>query len=133
IVAVREMNDLRSRLATLLGSLPAPPAAAPRYLERIGVEMRGQMRIVPVDRIDFISASGSYAELHVGDDTFFIREQMQVLEERLAPTRFFRIHRSVIVQLDRIDSLIYNAGGDYAVRLHDGRNLRVSRNRWEEL
>lgn len=135
-LAAREIQALRGRLAALLqetGTQPPPPPAPPRYLERIGVEMRGQMRIVPVEGIDFITASGSYAELHVGDDTYYIREQMQTLEERLDPERFFRIHRSAIVQLDRIETLLFNAGGDYAVRLHDGRHLRVSRNRWEEL
>lgn len=140
MLAVRAIDDLQRRLATLLGGTPAPvpfsassPAAEPRYLERIGVEMRGQMRIVPVERIDFITASGSYAELHVGDDTFVIRAQMQALEERLDPSRFFRIHRSTIVQLDRVDSLIFSAGGDYAVRLRDGRHLRVGRGRYEDL
>ena len=135
-LAAQTMDDLQRRLAALLGdspALPPPGNAQPRYLERIGVDMRGQMRIVPVDRIDFIQASGSYAELHLGSDTFVIREKMQVLEERLDPRHFFRIHRSTIVQLDRIDSLIYSAGGDYAVRLRDRRHLRVSRGRYESL
>lgn len=135
-LAAQAANDLQRRLATLLGgeSAPAAPGTAQsRYLERIGVDMRGQMRIVPVERIDFIRASGSYAELHVGEDTFVIREQMQALEERLDPSRFFRIHRSTIVQLDRVESLKYSAGGDYAVRLGDGRHLRVSRGRYEDL
>lgn len=136
--AVREIQVLRTRLMRLLHEYPPPhapntPRSSERYLERIGVEMRGQMRIVPVARIDFITASGSYAELHVDDDTFLVREQMQTLEERLDPDHFFRIHRSTIVQLDRIDALLYNAGGDYAVRLLDGRHLRVSRSRWEAL
>ena len=135
-LTARGIEELQGRLSALLqhaAGTPPPVPAQPRYLERIGVEMRGQMRIVPVDRIDFISASGSYAEIHAGEDTYFIREQMQTLEERLDPDRFFRIHRSAIVRLDRIDTLLFNAGGDYAVRLHDGRHLRVSRNRWEEL
>ncbi|MDX1548898.1 MAG: LytTR family DNA-binding domain-containing protein, partial [Rhodothermales bacterium] len=126
-------------LATLLGGAPAPAPApdaadrAPRYLERIGVEMHGRMRIVPVAEIDFIAASGDYAELHAGEDTFVIREQMQALEHRLDPRHFVRIHRSTIVRLDRVDSLLYSAGGDYAVRLRDGRRLRVSRGRYEAL
>ncbi|MGI9175354.1 MAG: LytR/AlgR family response regulator transcription factor [Rhodothermales bacterium] len=135
-LATQMTNDLQRRLAALLGDSPAPPLpshAKPQYLERIGVDMRGQMRIVPVDRIDFIQASGSYAELHVEDATFVIREQMQTLEERLDPHRFFRIHRSTIVQLDRVEALKYSAGGDYAVRLRNGRHLRVSRGRYEDL
>jgi two-component system LytT family response regulator len=95
--------------------------------------MRGQLRIVAVSKIDYISADGVYAELHVGPDTYLIREQMQTLEERLNPEDFFRIHRSTIVQLDRIESLLYNAGGDYAIRLKDGTRLKVSRSRRDEL
>ncbi|MCU1347801.1 MAG: two component transcriptional regulator, LytTR family [Acidobacteria bacterium] len=111
----------------------SPASAEPEYLERISVETRGQLRVVPVSRIDYITASGPYAELHAGERTFAIRERMQTLEERLDPEIFFRIHRSVIVRLDRIDTLLRASGGDYAVRLKDGTELSVSRNRREEL
>ncbi|HVT45347.1 MAG TPA: LytTR family DNA-binding domain-containing protein [Thermoanaerobaculia bacterium] len=59
--------------------------------------------------------------------------RMQTLEERLDPARFFRIHRSAIVRLDLIDSMLRSPGGDYAVRLEDGTELSVSRARREEL
>lgn len=103
------------------------------YLQKIPVELRGQMRVVPVAMVDAITASGPYAELHVGDRTFAIRERMQTLEEQLDPAIFFRIHRSAIVRLDRIDTLRRASGGDYAVRLKDGKELSVSRSRREEL
>ena len=103
------------------------------YLQRIPVEMRGQVRVVPVALIDYITASGPYAELHVADRTFAVRERMQALEERLDPAVFFRIHRSAIVRLDRIDTMLRAPGGDYAVRLKDGTELSVSRTRREEL
>ena len=79
--------------------------------------MRGQVRVVPVDQIDFISADGAYAELHAGEKTHAIRKRMRNLEERLDPAQFFRIHRSTIVQLDRVEALLTAFGGDYAVRL----------------
>ena len=131
-LAARTMGELREQLAALVDE-SAGRSDEPRYLERIGVDMRGQMRIVPVEQVDFITADGSYAELHVGESTYVVREQMQVLEERLDPGRFFRIHRSTIVQLDRVEALLYGTGGDYAVRLRDERQLRVSRGRYEEL
>lgn len=133
---LREVNQLRSRLSVLLQGTGADSEGGgeqPRYLERIAVDMRGQVRIVPVEQIDFITASGAYAELHVGDELYVIRERMQVLEERLDPNCFFRLHRSAIVQLDRIEALLYSAGGDYAVRLKGGKRLPMSRNRREEL
>lgn len=140
-IKLREVDRLRGRLATLLDGTPEAASeedasdadAASRYLERIAVESRGQVRIVPVDKIDYITASGPYAELHVGEDVHLIRERMQTLEDRLDPACFMRVHRSAIVQLDRIDVLLYNAGGDYAVRLKDGERLSVSRGRRVEL
>ena len=131
-VRLREVDVLRQRLAALLGG--ESPAARPRpskpdYLERIAVEMRGQTRLVPVEAIDYVASDGPYAELHVGDDVYVVRERMQTLEERLDPAAFFRIHRSTIVRLDRVEALLTAAGGDYAVRLADGTRLRLSRSR----
>lgn len=114
-------------------AIEAQPARKSEYLDRIPVESRGQIRVVPVSLIDYITASGPYAELHVGDRTFAIREKMQTLEEKLDPAVFFRIHRSAIVRLDRIDTLLHAAGGDYSVRLKNGTELSVSRSRREEL
>ena len=105
----------------------------PKYLERIGVEARGQVRFVPVDRIDYITADGPYAELHVGDRTLALRERMHTLEERLDPEVFFRIHRSAIVRLSRVDALLRRPGGDYGVKLKDGTELSLSRAKREAL
>ena len=132
-IELQEVGRMTRRLAALLEEERAPKRAKAKYLERIPVEMRGQVRVVPVDKIDYISASGPYAELHVGDRTYAVRERMQTLEERLDPAIFMRVHRSAIVRLDRIDTLLRSSGGDYAVRLKDGTELSVSRARREEL
>jgi two-component system LytT family response regulator len=108
-------------------------AESREYPARIPVELRGQTRAVPVDRIEYITASGPYAELHVDGRTFAVRERMQALEERLDPRRFFRIHRSAIVRIDLIDVFLRHAGGDYGVRLKNGVELSVSRAKREEL
>ena len=109
--------------------------AKPRqqYADRISVESRGQTRVVPVEDIQYITASGPYAELHVGKNAWAVRERMQALEERLDPDRFIRTHRSVIVRIDLIDALLRRPGGDYAVRLKDGTELSVSRARRDEV
>jgi two-component system LytT family response regulator len=150
MIGLTELGKLSEQLRTVLnaGSAAATPGAAPPpgaapadlsdsvatgYLERIAVEMRGQVRVVPVATIEYIAASGPYAEIHVGERTYIIRERMQTLEERLDPTDFFRIHRSVIVKLDQIETLLREAGGDYAVQLRCGARLSVSRNRVEPL
>ncbi|HLA63682.1 MAG TPA: LytTR family DNA-binding domain-containing protein [Rhodothermales bacterium] len=134
-IHLRRVGALQARLGALLEAPPdpAPPPTRPAYLERVAVEMRGQVRVVPVAHIDYVSADGPYAEIHAGRDTFVIRERMQALEERLDPERFFRIHRSSIVQLDRIEALLTAPGGDYAVRLRTGERLKVSRTRRDAL
>jgi len=104
-----------------------------RYLERIPVESRGKVRFIPVSDIDYILASGPYAELVVGDRKHLIREAMQNLEDHLDPTRFFRVHRSAIVQLDRVDALLKSPGGDCDVQLRNGVKIKVARSRREEL
>ena len=140
MIEMREVSRATRRLLGLLGAHagqehpePPPRADRPTYLERLAVEMRGQVRVVPVESIDYIEASGPYAEIHVGDKTYVIRERMQTLEERLDPHIFFRIHRSAIVRIDRIETLLRSSGGDYAVRLRGGTELSVSRSRREEL
>ncbi len=139
MIELQEVGRLTERLRAVLdgdrsGSSPVDPAR-PRspYLERIAVESRGQVRVVPVKQIEYIAASGPYAELHAGGKRYLIRERMQSLEERLDPEKFFRIHRSAIVRLDLIEMLHRGGGGDYSVELKGGTRLKVSRNRFEEL
>jgi two-component system, LytTR family, response regulator len=135
MIELHQVSKLSEELRALLGVAGGKSAAADKtqYLERIAVEMRGQVRVVPVKQIDYLIASGPYAELYVGDKRYLIRERMQTLEERLDPSRFFRIHRSAIVRLDLIETLIRNPGGDYAVQLKGGVKLKVSRSRFEKL
>lgn len=128
-LARRQAADSFETLRQLRMTLAALPGGAERHIDRIAVESRGQLRSVLVRQIDYISASGVYAELHVGDRTYVVRERMQVLEERLDPREFIRIHRSLIVRLDRIDVLLRQAGADYTLRLTDGTQLPVSRSR----
>ena len=136
-VRLREVDALRGRLAALLGAAPpeaapAPPAGGagrPAYAERIAVEARGHTRLVQVEDVDYVSADGPYAVLHVGGETHVVRERMHALEGRLDPDRFFRVHRSTIVQIDRVEALLTAPGGDYTVRLADGTRLSLSRSR----
>ena len=114
---------------------PADPAATPamKYLERIAVQMRGKMRVVPVAQIDYVTASGQYVELHAGTHRYIIRESMQHLEERLDPEHFVRVHRSAIVRLSLVDTLLRSEGSDYQVQLKGGVRLPVGRSRRETL
>jgi two-component system LytT family response regulator len=141
---LEEDSHLRDRLLAVLQgtseqapTLKTPTRAAAdsraRYLERIPVESRGKVRFIPVSDIDYILASGPYAELVVGDRKHLIREAMQNLENQLDPARFFRVHRSAIVQLDRVDALLKAPGGDCDVQLRNGVKIKIARSRREEL
>ena len=137
-LSMEGMSKLRENLLAVLQGSPASPqllstAAPPPYLERIAVEMRGKVRSIPVEEIDYIVADGPYAELHTGDRRHVIRESMQTLEERLDPKHFMRVHRSMIVRLDLVDTLHRGAGGDYELQLKNGTRVKVSRSRREAL
>ncbi|MFP3939947.1 MAG: LytR/AlgR family response regulator transcription factor [Thermoanaerobaculia bacterium] len=108
-------------------ALPEPP------LERLAVRKHDRIVLLPVEQVDFIEADGSYERVHAGGEVHLVREGMTRLEERLDPRRFARIHRSTIVNLDRVDVVEAGAAGDGAVRLRDGTALRVSRTRAGEL
>lgn len=133
---LEDLEKLREKLLVLLESGEADGDGRPdgnRYLERLAVHSRGRMRVVPVEEIDYIAASGVYAEIHVGEERHLLRESLQTLEEQLDPRDFFRIHRSSIVRLDRVEMLLRGAGGNYRVQLHGGVRLRVSRSKMAEL
>ena len=91
------------------------------------------MTYVPVDQVDFIAASGPYAEIVVGTRRHLVRETMQSLEDSLDPARFMRVHRSAIVPLDRVETLLRGAGGDYELQLKTGARVRVSRAKREQV
>ena len=143
LVGLRDIRRLHERLLTALHSTERPPrpvetsgsapVTTPEFIERIPVESRGKVRFIPVSDVDYIAASGPYAERVGGPKRHLIREAMQTLEARLDPQRFMRIHRSAIVQLDRVDTLLKGAGGDYEVQLKGGARLRVSRSHRVEL
>jgi two-component system LytT family response regulator len=104
----------------------APNAASRAVLDRLLVKEEGRMYFVPVGDIDWIEAFGNYARLHTGPRTHLIRETMATLERAL-DSRFARIHRSTIVNLDRIRQMDLWGSGDYMVRLADGTQLKLSR------
>ncbi|MDQ4123308.1 MAG: LytTR family DNA-binding domain-containing protein [Acidobacteriota bacterium] len=120
---LRQSGNLDERLVSLLENLKAR-----KYLERIVVKTSGRVFFIKTDEIDWIEAAGNYLKLHVGRDAYLVRETMQSIETKLDPEKFFRIHRSTLVQIDRIKELHPLFGGDYAVILRNGTELSLSRN-----
>jgi two-component system LytT family response regulator len=99
----------------------------PQTAKRIIVKNRGELLFLNVAEIDWIEAAGYYACLHVGSDTHIVRRALADLERDLGHTQFLRIHRSIIVNLDRIRSLELQNAGEYEVVLKTEVRLRLSR------
>jgi|SRR5580700_6117248 two-component system LytT family response regulator len=122
-------RGLNERLASLLEGLqerrPKP--------ERLVVRSGGRILFLRIEEIDWIEAADNYVSLHVGRDSHMLRGTMASIGERLDSRKFLRIHRSTIVNLDRVLELSPLFHGDYAVRLRDGTKLTLSRNYREKL
>ncbi|HLP25641.1 MAG TPA: LytTR family DNA-binding domain-containing protein, partial [Acidobacteriota bacterium] len=95
--------------------------------ERILLRSGGEIYFVRAEDIDWIEAEGDYMKFHAAGRVHMLRETMANLEERLDSRRFIRIHRSTIVNIDRVKKLSPSFAGEYAVILHDGTKLRLSR------
>ena len=98
----------------------------PTQFERLAIKSVGQVAFVKVSEIDWIEAADYYACLHVGPKTHLLRRSMAELEQELNPAVFSRIHRSTIVNLERVRGLKLGEDGEYDVLLEDGARLRVS-------
>ncbi|HSL71721.1 MAG TPA: LytTR family DNA-binding domain-containing protein [Longimicrobiales bacterium] len=85
------------------------------------------------DEIDWVEAADYYVKVHAGSAAHLVRESMAALEARLDPRRFFRVHRSALVNLDRIREVQPYARGEHVIILRNGTRLRLSRARKEKL
>jgi two-component system LytT family response regulator len=135
-----ENGELGRRLLALVRDLKtdlpaeAPtPAAVDRKNDRMVVKSDGRLLFLRADEIDWVEASGNYVRLHVGAETHLLRETMNAIEGRLAPDAFYRIHRSRIVNIDRVKELQPWFNGDYLVILRNGTKLTLSRAYREKL
>ncbi len=98
-----------------------------RYIERIAVKEGGRVLPIPVEQIDWVEAEDYYVQVHVGARAHLLRQSLRELEAQLDPRRFLRIHRSTLVNLERVKELQPLFHGEYWVLLRDGRRLKLSR------
>lgn len=96
------------------------------YLKRIAVSIDDRIKLIPTDRIDWIDAERNYVRLHVGKNSFLLRETINHFETQLDPDLFLRIHRSVIVNINQIDEIQTLFHGRYRAVLKDGTTLPIS-------
>lgn len=116
----RALNRARQQLGTR-----AEPADD--YLKRLAIKEKDRTDVIETGGIDYIDVAGHYLCVHVGKAVHLIRGSLGDLEARLDPARFARVHRSAIVQIDRVKSLSPRRNGDCDIALKDGGKLLLSR------
>jgi two-component system LytT family response regulator len=124
-----ESGDLGRRLLALVKDLRKDQPKTDRLVVKSG----GRLFFLRMDEIDWIEAAGNYVRLHVGNTSHLLRETMNAIEGRLDPEKFFRIHRSRIVNMERIQEMQPWLNGEYAVLLRTGTRLTLSRGYREKL
>jgi two-component system, LytTR family, response regulator len=117
-------NRALGRAKARLLQLPEPQR---RPAPRLVVKSRGQVLFLKATEIDWVEAAGYYACVHVGGDTHVTRRSLSELEQDLGDEYIIRIHRSILVNLERIGGLELQANGEYEVVLKSKARLRLSR------
>jgi two-component system, LytTR family, response regulator len=120
----RALNRARAQVALKSG------ARTPKgeYLKRLAIKDKERTEIVATADVDYIDVAGHYLCVHVGKSVHLIRGALSELEEKLDPSQFARVHRSAIVRLDRVASLVARRNGDSDLLLKNGAKLLMSRN-----
>ena len=115
--------DLNQQTLALLAELKAQS----NHVERLVIKAGGRAFFLKTDEIDWIEAEGKYVRLHVGKESYLLREAMGSMESQLDPKKFPRIHRSTIVNIERVRELQPWFHNEYRVILKDGTELMLSR------
>jgi two-component system, LytTR family, response regulator len=99
-----------------------------KYIKRLTIKLTGRTILLPTDEIDWIETYGNYMKVHAGRESHLIRVTMQSLETRLDPEKFVRVHRSVMVNVEKIKEIYPRSNGDQDLVLQNGQRLMLSRN-----
>jgi two-component system LytT family response regulator len=125
----RVRRELRSpaQAAASLGGVMASLRRARGFAERLVVNTSGRVVFLRVEDIDWLEASGNYVMIHAGREKHLMRDTLRALEERLDPARFVRLHRSAIVNVERLRELLPWSRGEQVAVLRDGTQLTIGR------
>lgn len=116
-------QSFQQRLQAVLASVEEP---GPEYPERIPVRVAQRIELVRVADIDWVGAEANYVRLHLGKRSYVIRETLHQFSSRLDPRAFLRIHRSTLLNTERVKTIESVGRGSYVVALHDGTKLSSS-------
>jgi two-component system LytT family response regulator len=119
----RKAGAVNEKVLKLLSELQR----SKKYVDKLIVRAGGRVLFLRADEIDWIEAAGNYVRLHTGKEEYLYRETMTKLEDQLSPDRFARIHRSTIVNIERIKELQPWFRGDYMILLRDNSKLVLSK------
>ena len=122
-------ENLTARILKTLEEMKARPV----HLERLVIKMNGHVYFVKTEEIDWLEAEGNYVRLHAGRESYLLRDTISALESQLDPRKFVRVHRSAIVNIDRIQELQPWFHGEYRILLGEGVQLTLSRSYRERL
>lgn len=122
-LAQNDSKSMDDRLQNLLGEISAPK----EYLHRLMLKAGSDIYFLKVNEIDWIEAAGNYLTLYTGRKTHLMRGTMTNIIQKLDPAVFIRIHRSQIVNIDRIKKLQSDLHGDYLILLESGQELTLTR------
>ena len=127
----KDLSQLTERMNNLLARFDEQPTKAPAqvptYLQRVAVKEGERITFLNVEQVDWIEAADNYICLHVGAKTYLLRSKLSDIEQQLDPSHFLRIHRSRIVNIDRICEMQPQGSGDCILVLKDGTQLTSSR------
>src|ERR1700692_1951046 len=97
-------------------------------VDRLPIKANGRIMLIRLSDIDWVEADGDYVSVHLAGKTWLMRETIAAMELRLALSGFVRIHRSALVNAERVKELRPQEKGEYTVVLHDGTELKLTRN-----
>jgi two-component system LytT family response regulator len=129
-IAKRQAAATDRQLPTLLPQRQAPEqerSGENSRRDRLVIKSSGRIYFVRIQDIDWCEAAGNYVRLHIGQQTHLVRGTMSHLESQLDPAQFVRIHRSAIVNVERIQELRSSFNGEYLITLNDKTRLTLSR------
>jgi two-component system, LytTR family, response regulator len=128
-VEIRKSKDqeFTNRVLELLSSVKSEKKSIPEFEDRLAIRTNGRVVFLNLDEIHWVEAAANYVRLNTGKDSYLFRETISRISERLNPTHFVRIHRSMIVNVRRIKELIPVNSGEYVVILNSGKELSCSR------
>ncbi len=126
----QQTDQVKDQLQSLLAEVASRRS---RHPDRLVVKTSGRVIFIKISDLDWVDAAGNYVRLHANGESHMLRETMSRLEERLDDSQFIRIHRSTIVNIERIRELQQQFHGDYLVVLKSGQRLTLSRSYREKI